>query len=575
MSNIGTFSQNLKFFEPFDNASWPTNSLGQTETNEAIAGNSAPSLAPELNDLPLGRYGPRASVKTATVMRPPGAPTATESDTAKFLRCVLPPAGPYGLACLNEQKTMHRKFVMTIDELAREALTISAQHKDAYFATCSFKDGGEMARQDGSNVAASRCLHLDLDCGADKAEKGEGYATVNEARAALTQFVEATGLPQPLVVCSGYGLHVYWPLVGALSKSEWLRNGIGLKALAKEHGLLADPSVTADVARILRVPGSKNYKHGQVADVTFDRGQLALGPYDFSEFICLLDHAQPTPSAPIDLAGGKPQQSTASTVYNEDTLAYYGSALMAIPVADDRPTWLRVGMAMHALGWDEAGYKLWVDWSRKSSKFDEEDQRKTWESFDREREEGAESVGVGTLLKMAEDNEWKPKPLLEKRMRAMKAAAMNGAVAERIAETNKTFFVIRDDGGKCVVGHFAENEFGGRTLKKQNWYDWTASRTNDLILNPLTGKLVPYGKFWMDHPDRLTYSGTDFRPGEPEILEGNVLNLYRGWGVEPRPGDWGLMRGRRRGSGKVYLRLRSMVSPESSEERDGCPCFQR
>jgi hypothetical protein len=116
MSNIGTFSQNLKFLEPFDNASWPTNSLGQTETNEAVAGNSAPSLAPELNDLPFEPYGPRANVKTATVMQPPGAPTATESDTAKFLRCVLPPAGPYGLAWLNEQKKMHRKFVRTIDE---------------------------------------------------------------------------------------------------------------------------------------------------------------------------------------------------------------------------------------------------------------------------------------------------------------------------------------------------------------------------------------------------------------------------------------------------------------------------
>ena len=265
-----------------------------------------------------------------------------------------------------------------------------------------------MAKQDGTNVAASRSLHLDLDCGTDKAEEGKGYTTASEARAALTKFVEATGLPQPMVVCSGYGLHVYWPLGEAISKENWLRYANKLKALTKERGLLADPSVTADIVRILRVPGSKNYKHGKVANVTFDPTRLALVPHDLSEFVCLLDHGQANPSELIDLAGGTPQQSTASTDYNEDTLAYYGSALMAIPVAEDRPTWLQIGMAIHALGWGEAGYKLWEDWSRNSEKFDEEDQLKTWQSFDCEREAGAPRIGVGTLIKMAKDNEWRP-----------------------------------------------------------------------------------------------------------------------------------------------------------------------
>jgi len=180
----------------------------------------------------------------------------------------------------------------------------------------------------------------------------------------------------------------------------------------------------------------------------------------------------------------------------------------------------------------EAGYKLWVDWSRNSEKFNEDDQLKTWQSFDREREAGAPRIGVGTLIKMAKDNKWRPNTTLEKKVVA----------DEQIANTNKTFFVIRDEGGKCVVGHFAKNEFGGRNLKTQTSHEWKASRTNDLIVNPMTAKPVPYGKFWMDHPDRRTNERTDFCPGEPEILKGNVLNLYRGWGAEPRLGDWGLMR---------------------------------
>jgi hypothetical protein len=53
---------------------------------------SAPSLAHELNDLPLIPYDHPANVKPATIAQPAEAPTVTESDTVKFLRCVLPPA---------------------------------------------------------------------------------------------------------------------------------------------------------------------------------------------------------------------------------------------------------------------------------------------------------------------------------------------------------------------------------------------------------------------------------------------------------------------------------------------------
>jgi hypothetical protein len=49
-------------------------------------------------------------------------------------------------------------------------------------------------------------------------------------------------------------------------------------------------------------------------------------------------------------------------------------------------------MAIHALGWGEAGYKLWVDRSRNSEKFNEDDQLKTWQSFDHEREAGAPRI---------------------------------------------------------------------------------------------------------------------------------------------------------------------------------------
>ncbi len=47
--------------------------------------------------------------------------------------------------------------------------------------------------------------------------------------------------------------------------------------------------------------------------------------------------------------------------------------------ADDRDTWYRCGMALHALG--QAGWSVWVEWSQTSPKYDPVDQIRVWRSF--------------------------------------------------------------------------------------------------------------------------------------------------------------------------------------------------
>ncbi|RST54056.1 phage/plasmid primase, P4 family [Variovorax sp. DXTD-1] len=71
------------------------------------------------------------------------------------------------------------------------------------------------------------------------------------------------------------------------------------------------------------------------------------------------------------------------------------AALAVIP-ADDRNTWMRVGMALHS--WDalEAGFPVWDDWSRKSTKHDPETQRSTWKAF-----KLGGGVTLGTLFHLA------------------------------------------------------------------------------------------------------------------------------------------------------------------------------
>lgn len=71
--------------------------------------------------------------------------------------------------------------------------------------------------------------------------------------------------------------------------------------------------------------------------------------------------------------------------------------------ADDRDTWLRVGMAIHNEAPTAEGYALWETWSATSSKFDPQDQLRVWRSFKRR---GLSGVGLNTVFAMAASAGW-------------------------------------------------------------------------------------------------------------------------------------------------------------------------
>lgn len=67
--------------------------------------------------------------------------------------------------------------------------------------------------------------------------------------------------------------------------------------------------------------------------------------------------------------------------------------------ADDRDTWLRVGMAMKS-GLGEYGFDLWDNWSSTSKSYNEKDARTVWQSFK------SGGIGIGTLFHEAKQNGW-------------------------------------------------------------------------------------------------------------------------------------------------------------------------
>ena len=92
--------------------------------------------------------------------------------------------------------------------------------------------------------------------------------------------------------------------------------------------------------------------------------------------------------------------------WSEAEEARLRSALAVLP-ADYRDDWLHRGMELHSLGWGERGYALWAEWSRKCpEKFDEADQRKTWEGFDR-RDPATPRRMIASLFHAAIERGWR------------------------------------------------------------------------------------------------------------------------------------------------------------------------
>ena len=71
--------------------------------------------------------------------------------------------------------------------------------------------------------------------------------------------------------------------------------------------------------------------------------------------------------------------------------------------AEERDTWLQVGMALHSTG-DSRAWPWWDQWACTSDKYDAKDQYRTWRSF---RNKGMSGVQLPTIFSLAMANGWR------------------------------------------------------------------------------------------------------------------------------------------------------------------------
>jgi Domain of unknown function (DUF927) len=224
---------------------------------------------------------------------------------AAFVAAVLPPQG-YGHYCvveLSSKKKTHA-FVDTLDEVVAQAQVFDGQHFNTYFALATYEN---TESREAKNAQWLKSFYVDIDCG-----EGHVYSSLDEGVSALVSFIDIAGLgalPNPIINISGGGLHVYWPLTEPVPKLQWKPIAEHLKILAKKHDFDIDHTVTADAARILRMPGTTNWKlpDNPRRCLTKIDGDGPVTLHDFATAIGYVEPAASQMPVPFVIPGVRPK----------------------------------------------------------------------------------------------------------------------------------------------------------------------------------------------------------------------------------------------------------------------------
>lgn len=235
----------------------------------------------------------------------------TDTD---FLRAVLPDEGTYCVTAIKDGIAQNI-FVNDIESIHEEAQRLVAEKTNAFFAMATYQkdESGELRRKQ-SQTQWLKSFWIDVDCG-----EGKPYANQTDGLIALREFQEETNLPNPFIINSGNGLHVYWLIKNYVDHARWTPVARKLKAACKKFGFDVDRSVMSDSARVLRIPDTCNFKDPKNPKaVTVDqRGTMTT----IEEFEALLD----------DL--GLPVQKTPTKRVNMNELSETAKALMGNKVS--------------------------------------------------------------------------------------------------------------------------------------------------------------------------------------------------------------------------------------------------
>lgn len=492
-----------------------------------------------------------------------------------------------------------------LQEFMNEAQRMAANpaaYKEIYFCLSTQSDTGGhtnwgtlRAHRHASKALALKAIWIDIDCG-----EGKDYPTQAEGAEALTEFIAATQMPPPTaIVNSGRGLHAYWISDKPLTAEQWRPYAEGLKHEVLRHKFAKDAGLITDAARVLRVPGTVNQKVEHMPRPV-KLLHLADSDYDFAATpgiarLATLVQRTPAKAAASVVPNGAPALELPAAFANgpskgfalldpADTLAAgLRSPGIDLPLSSDqlflKCDHFKDSFRTHGAGQSQGLWHLtalactFLDKGRPifhtlskgcptyakeecDAMFDRKVSERAsnnlgWPSCKALEGEGAKCQGcpfrgvITSPLHLASraapsrlpGATEQPKSPTGLPVAAIRALHQAGASTEMLfAEFNKSFAVVKN-GSEVLAASVV-----GRDVALMKAVDFRNMFANVRIDEG--DHSVEVSRLWWKWEGRRQYFGRGvvFDPGGPLEIADDALNLWRGFGIEPKPGDWSLLR---------------------------------
>lgn len=300
---------------------------------------------------------------------------------SEFLKLVR--TGPGVLAFKPVQGNFYEKH-FTNEAQALALIAANGDQADTWVSMSTYSNPNASRSQENAECLCS--LWLDVD-----AHEDSKYETVEAVQAALQGFLLHTDLPQPtLTNLTGYGVHAIWVFTEVIKREEWQPVADKLQDLSGRMFLDADP-ITADSARILRVPGTMNFRDSENPKLA-RLGETGEGPLGFDEMASAIDRALSKFPALIKVRGKHKTGKKFDGPPTAPNIAVVKTMLSAIDPDIGYCEWRDVVWAVAATGWD-CSYDLAHSWSAQGTTWDEDAFNRVWDGFEESR-----GIGFGTLV---------------------------------------------------------------------------------------------------------------------------------------------------------------------------------
>jgi len=240
----------------------------------------------------------------------------------QFLTAVLPSTGTYvittGTPKADGSGSWFKNYNCdTINEVVATASRLDGNsQRTIFFALGNYRDNvDEEDKVRRTSALAFQFKTLAFDVDPKDRNKNPLYATQRDMAATVLTAAAALGLPDPVFVSSGNGLHCYYPLTHEISKEHWRKASELLRDALLSTGMALDTSKICDPSMVLRPVGTLNKKTDPAKPVRLLSPIQLFDPVDLIQR--LLKVVKPSASPKATAARAKPTGIAAAVLDNE------------------------------------------------------------------------------------------------------------------------------------------------------------------------------------------------------------------------------------------------------------------